>query len=527
MAERSSSAGWFALVAVFCSGFMGAQTAPEPAAANTVSGQVIDGSSGVPIVRALVQVRGAAQLTGGEGRFTLPLPVSGLGLVTARKPGYYDSPAETGSIPVSVSAAEADRPVTVRLFREAVITGTVLTRGSEPLPGIRVEARRILFEEAGPRLVTAGVTQTGFDGQFRLTVPAGDFLVQTLYTPSSLETGLAVAPAVFPGGAAAGTTFHLGNGETQSVPLRVVTGRAYTVRVHVEGLTEGQFPRFLVRFPGGTAASLPARFDRATREALFRLLPGSYRLEITTWGPDQRMFGSLPIQVPDHDIAGLAVALTPVPSIPVELLVEHAARSPAQPGADAQDPRPQQLGLSLQSVEWEENRPGSVLLRTSPDGAAAFDPSPGVYRLSGSESSRWRVQSASFGSTPVLGRPFTVAAGAGSETLHVVVSDESGSLRGVTRLAGTPGGGFVVLLPLFPSATPRILLRADTQGIFSASALRPGSYQAVSFEFSPSQDLTDPAVLRSLGAAVRPVTITVGEQATVDLDAIAGEGRPR
>ena len=525
--RRSGSGAGLLFALAVCGGHRApAQTAAPSDEPSTISGQVVDGTTGLPVPRALVQMNGAAQLTGGEGKFTLALPSSGTGYVTATKPGYYESPANMGAMPVQVPAAQADRPVTLRLFREAIIAGKVNSTTGEPLPGIQVEARMVNFGNgASQRLLIAGVARTDSHGQFRIPVPAGDFQVETMYNPSSPETGLAVLPAAFPAGAAGSGTFHLGNGETQSVRLRAATGPAYTARVRVEGLVVGQVPLFRVHFPDGTTASLANRYSRETGEATLRLPAGSYQLEIMTTGAGRRMFGSMQLDQPSHDVVGLSVSLTPVPAIPVHLRVEHAARQETDSNVQSVDPKPQQLGLTLQPAETEENR-GAAALRPGPDGTMVFEPISGVYQLMAGQNRNWYIRSAAYGSTSILGRSFTIAAGAGAETLEIVVSDDAGSLTGTSKVAGTPGRSFVVLVPMFPSATPRVLLRSDN-GSFSASALAPGSYHAVAFEFWPSQDLTDPAVLRDLGTAVQTVTITAGEQATLDLQAVPGDGRPK
>jgi hypothetical protein len=57
-------------------------------------------------------------------------------------------------------------------------------------------------------------------------------------------------------------------------------------------------------------------------------------------------------------------------------------------------------------------------------------------------------------------------------------------------------------------------------GSFNFPFLPPGTYQAISFENRHSLDYRDPKALAPFSTYVRSVTITSGNKATLDLDAV-------
>ena len=66
-------------------------------------------------------------------------------------------------------------PVELRLYPEAILTGTVVGPDGVPLPRISVVAERRYFDDTGHRWMMVGQNQTDSHGIFRIPVQAGDY----------------------------------------------------------------------------------------------------------------------------------------------------------------------------------------------------------------------------------------------------------------------------------------------------------------------------------------------------------------
>jgi hypothetical protein len=160
--------------------------ASPPAAAQLVTGQVMEEGTGAPVASAMVHLldtegmRAASMPTDGAGRFTLQAPASGTFRIDAVRSGYVS--AETPSFEVNEGAvvtvpalhlvaddqALENLPVPGRM-----IMGRVVAEGfDDPLPSVLVRALDDRHEG-----VDAAMTDAS--GRFRLRVPdAGTYRVE-------------------------------------------------------------------------------------------------------------------------------------------------------------------------------------------------------------------------------------------------------------------------------------------------------------------------------------------------------------
>jgi hypothetical protein len=154
------------------------------------------------------------------------------------------------------------------------------------------------------------------------------------------------------------------------------------------------------------------------------------------------------------------------------------------------------------------------------DREASIKPTPGTYRFSAHNSGQWFVKSATYGTTDLLRQNVTIAAGAGSSPVLVTVSDQTGGLQGTTKQNGVPTPSWLDVIPTMPSAVPLYTMRSNMDGSFSFSSLPPGTYQVIAFESRHSVDYRDPKVLAPFSTHLRNVTITSGNKAAVEVDAV-------
>ncbi|HXU07776.1 MAG TPA: carboxypeptidase-like regulatory domain-containing protein, partial [Blastocatellia bacterium] len=125
---RLFSSLFLLLVAAFCS----AQIDSPEEQKFTITGTVVNALSGEPIKRALVEVyaqQPRAIMTDADGRFQFETVQRGSYSVQARKPGFFsESEITRGRRNPPVLLNNGNQSVTIKLYPEATISGTILDR---------------------------------------------------------------------------------------------------------------------------------------------------------------------------------------------------------------------------------------------------------------------------------------------------------------------------------------------------------------------------------------------------------------
>ncbi len=530
---------------------------PDPV---TVSGQVINSVTGVPIPRALVRLNALAMLTDHEGKFRFE-QVTGLQFgqntsafvnLQVTKPGYSSSndPMDPGNQPVQVD--QINTPLVLRLYPESVITGTVIGPDGEPLAHVGIQVRRSVSDESGRHWVQMGGNQTDVHGDFRVAVPAGDYRLETRYVARNGGGSEAVMPVSIPASSGASTPqlIHMRNGEEQHFDLHPVIRKTYAVPVNIESAGERGFPSVTARASDGSTFNIGVSLNRGPGHATISLPTGTYSLSARTQNQDGMEVAETRVTVTgaasEAETAGITLRFVPIPAIPVELLIDPAATSDNtsgsgsyQSGSSQTSSRtngssmlmptsaqnvpttPQQFGLMLQRVDQDDEEAMTMVnLQQRRDGPAVFMAPPGTYRLTARAQGRWYVRSASFGTSDLSSENLVVAAGASSATIRLVVTNQTGSLQGTIKLNGQPANSWAYLISTTPSVSPVITLRTNSSGTFSNSYLPPGTYRAIAFEHRHAVDFSDPAALDAYSIYVQSVTITAGNQSTLNLNAV-------
>lgn len=185
------------------------------------------------------------------------------------------------------------------------------------------------------------------------------------------------------------------------------------------------------------------------------------------------------------------------------------------------NPTPQQFGLSLQRVDQDdEDAQANIGLQQTRNGAAVFTAPPGTYRLMARGQGLWYIRSATFGTSDLSTENLVVAAGAGSATVHLVVTNQTGGLQGTVKMNGVAASSWIYLISTTPSLTPVLTLHSNSTGNFSNPYLAPGTYRAVAFERRHGADFSDAASLDAYSAYVQLVTVSAGNQSTVNLNVV-------
>ncbi len=508
-------------MAVIAPAQMSSGSASDSDATVTLSGQVLNAVSNLPIARALVRINGRAILTSYNGKFEFGQVSDPSGFVQVSKPGFYASIEPGGSSGVFMQTSHVSTPLVLRLYPEAIFTGTVTEPDGDPLDHVVVSARRSMFNSSGHTWIPVAQAQTDSHGRFRLPVPVGDYKLVSMYIPQINGTENAVLPVTLPAETSSNTSgfFHIRSGEEQQDNLHPVVSRAYAVTATFDSAVERGFPRIIARSSTGSAISLPVHFSRSDEDGAFKLeLPsGTYTLIASVRSPDGIVEGETSVTVADHDVSGVVFHLETVPTLPVELQVDGAATS------DNPQPSLMQFGLMLENSEADpDDFSFPVPLTAQRDGAMSFTASPGSYHLRArNNQGAWYIKSASYGVSDLLQQEFVVAPGAGGIPIRVTVSNQTASLQGTCTLSGVQAACWVYLIPTAPSASTVFTVRSNEQGIYNYTHLPPGSYQAIAFEQMHSVDYGDATVLAPYATHVRAVTVRAGEKPTLDLETVS------
>lgn len=499
--------------------------APSAAAPVTVSGVVVNAVNGTPIPRALVQIGGRAVLTDHDGKFefdqftgnavvALRQPL-GAGSVQVTKPGYYASLEPNGDGGTYLSSSQMSEPIRLRLYPEALLTGTVTAPNGEPLRSIQVRAMRRVFDETGDRWYQAGFAQTNARGQFRIPAPAGEYRLETLYLASNPSDNDVVMPVSLPTNSSDSTSnsIRIRSGEEQNFDLHPAKGPAYVVSITLEPSTG--YARIRARTGGVSFQVNPMSTGDGTYR--LRLPSGSYTLHATRYGPDGQQVADTNVTVADHDVSGVVLRFSQTQALPVEIRVDPSTSD------NAAAPNLMSLGLMLRSTDLNEDQNFAVFPQQQKDGVVTFHAPPGTYRLQARDAGQWFVESATYGDRDLLRQEMVIAAGAGGGPIELTVSNRTGSLGGTTSLEGVPCNCWVALIATTPNATPVINhIRSNSTNGYRMD-LAPGTYQAIAFEKRYSADFANSAALAPFASHVRMVTIHAGDQATLDLDAVPEE----
>jgi hypothetical protein len=491
----------------------------SPSSPITVTGIVTSATSGLPVSRALVRLSDRAVLTDHDGKFEFDqFSASNTATLQVTKPGYYSSAEGDTTGSTVLRADQMTSTISVRLFPEALLTGTVTTADGVPLPQVMVSAQRSLYTDTGHQWMRVATNMTNSHGEYRLAVPPGDYRIETGFSPRLRDTGKVVLPLTVPAisSSIASGTVHLRGGSEERFDLHPVVSQAYPITVHVESTLDRAFPALTARANDGTI--LPVNMARGAPDGDMRIeLPsGTYTLMANQNMGDVSAYGETTLTVTDRPASGVVLRMVSVPAIPVELIVDAGTTSDKAP------PVIQQLGLVIESLHDVPSRGGGYSTGpvTSRDRETYFHAPPGTYHFQARNTGQWYVKSATYGATDLLQQDLAIAPGSGSAPIVVTVSNQTGSLHGSATLNGIATTLWVYLIPAGPSATAVYSARSGSDGSFDLPNLPPGSYQAIAFESKHSANYRDPKAMAAYSTYMHSVMVTAGNRASIDVVAV-------
>lgn len=494
-----------------------------------IAGRVVNAVTGAPLARTLVQIGSHAVFTDQEGQFQFQQPGQPVSTLRLTKPGFSMSPEQMDGPAEGAFYGTDPSSLTVVLWPEALLVGAVKTADGEPLPHVSVLVRRSIFDEQGHHFQVTGQRQTDSHGQFRFAVPAGDYRLETQFSPRGFERQQAVLPYAFPLHTSTGTAdaLHVGSGEEQHIELRPGTSNTHAVTLPLEAGDEGRPPQITAHTSDGTSFAVNASRLQDSGSLRLDLPSGTYSLHATQYSREGIQFGESSVTVPDHDISGPTLHLSSLPNIPVEVIVDTSTTQASSAGGGRLSdtaPSAMQFNLALQPIEVDSTSMFQFGIRPTQqrDSGATLAAPPGAYRLTASIGGGWYIRSASSRGADLLHENLVISPGSSPSPITLVVSNQMGSVQGTVKLSGVSSACWVYLIAASPALPAVIVGRSDSSGRFSIS-LPPGSYHAVAFPFRHSANLLDPAVLNRFSTHVGVASVSAGSSSNLDLDSVSAK----
>lgn len=489
--------------------------AANPSSA-VLAGVVLNAVTGAPVYRALVRANGRAILTDHEGRFQFDqIPSSGSVTIEVRKPGFYFG-SEWSTSSRTLRLDQAGSPVVLRLRPEALITGTVTAGDGTPLPRTPVSALRSIYNQTGHQMVSIGQAVTNARGEFRISVPAGEYRVQTNFSPRLPGSSDAVLPVAYPTDPYG--VVHVASGSEEHVELHPVVSRTYPVRLKVESNQEQGFSSFLMA-KATDGSVFPVRMMRdessGSGEVMVALPPGTFTLIGYSNRGDQMEYGETSVTVGGSEGAGFVLRLSSVPPVPVQVLVDPESTSDKTP------PTAQQLGIVLENVQSDRMGVFPFPSTARQTQETTLRGAPGTYRLASRAYGQWFVKAATYGTTDLLRDPMTISWGAASGPIVLTISNRTGGLQGTTQLKGAAQPAWVYAIPSAVGSVPFYETRSNADGTFHFPYLPPGTYQVIAFEDRSYANLADGKTVGTYSTYAHGTTVLAGETATISLDTVA------
>ena len=508
--------------------------------AGSISGRVVDASSGQPLAAATVQISRLSSQTGSaplpqvvtndRGEFSFTNLPPGRYDLSARKNRYiglsYGQRAGSGMPGVSISVTDA-RQVTdliLRLPVASVIAGAVTDTRGEPIQGAGVQLYRLQWRNGERDAVQISSAATTDDrGQFRVfgltpgeyivaasTTPAVRSLPYTTYFPGTPVPALAVPVTVGAGEERNGVNFQL-----SAMPLSSVTGTVTS--------TDGKsMPNIRVVAIDATSAltGVLTKQTYSTATGAFRfdgLAPGRYQLH--AW--DDRSTGPLTrfgigeiITAAGNPVDDVSLVLREGDTVSGALIV-------VGPGSLLEDPR-----LTLLPLDKATAVTARIDSRLNPDGRFSFQGvMPGRYLLTASTpTAGFLITSVRLGGREVGDRAIDIRQA--TEGLEVRMSSKSGSVSGtVFDSSGRPTSDLLAII--FPAdeeywlpTSQRIkIARPGDDGGYTFRSLPPGSYRIGVVTDAEPGEWFAPSFLKKITPASIAVLIQGEDNKTVDLRA--------
>lgn len=542
-----------------------AGTSDDSSQQRSIAGQVINAISGSPIPRALVRLNQRAVLTDHEGRFEFKNaapdapPSSALNQsspisLTVEKPGFFGSNGMqrfSDVLDLNPAAGENAAAITLRLYPEAIISGTVQGADGGPVSRGAVQLRKHAIVDGRKQWQIVFQSRLNAEGEFRFAdLTPGDYSVVTelqgerIFTKNGQEGYL---PEHYPPSLSGDdiASLHLSAGQTVSLQLAPKHERYYAVNGHVSGNNSGRFGRFQVQTGDKEILSIQSNFNPQTGNFRMMVPNGSYEISAIfsqlggggggglngTGAIGTGMYGTAQVTVSGHDVEGVSITLQASTTIPVVVDMQQVASSSNNTFGDrininGQTASPlNMVNVQLVPVTFSGNQQPLWSRREKQDDQATLsipNVTPGRYNAVIHAAGPWYVKSITCGSLNLALEPLTVAPSAGSDPIRIVLQNDVGRVKARILSNGQPAKGYFYLIPADPSATPLQQFSGmnsrTNSGSYTFPFLAPGNYLAVAYDRPHDLEYRNPEVLRQLSFVAKSITVPPNGETDVDVE---------
>ncbi len=500
----------------------------------TMSGKVVDGRSGQPVARCVVEINPTTQrtaslsvMTGDDGHFVFRGLAAGKYQLSAAHRGYLTQSYqahESFSTAVAVGPGLASDDLLFPLTPQSIVYGIVTDEAGDPIRRARVR----LFADRGQDGIRSTLSRQGTTtddlGKYELAeIPPGNYYLAVTAQPwyahgvgelHFVEPPQARAADEAPDSAldvAYPTTFYpnaTDSGEATPIPLRggehlemnmtLNAQHALRLRVPVPHVEGGNFNITLAQSIFGIPETVTTGIQ-ANQDGVLEIdgvLPGRYDVTL-------QLFGNTPNAGPTHFSADVAAGATTFSEAET---VDEVTVTGKVSGLEGKVP---QAGIALLSRHPQHN----YYAQLDDSGGFSVKVPPGDYEVIGHIPRNYLARVASE-NAPVHGRMLEVKSGA-SPTLAIAAGTGYGTIEGFVTSGSQRPGGVMVLLAPEDAKDNQILFRrdqSDSDGSFSLNNIIPGRYRLLAIDQGWDLAWNDSNVLSAFVSKSIPIQVHEGEK---------------
>ena len=486
-----------------------------PQAACSISGSVLNAINSEPLKKVqltlsnTVSESSSTATTDEAGTFCLAGAEAGTYELVIQKRGFVQS-GQT----LTLSAGQTATGRTVRLAPQGVITGRVIDREGDPIPGVTVQAIQSHSMGVRERYSVSGSSVTNDLGNYRIYgLNPGRYYVAgayrselgyaAVYFPNVQEASRAVPVDLPAGGEAAG--LNLTVSEIHALKIRGTVHSASGLPV--KGIIIVAAP--CDAGPLNRATTTVQKSDGAFE--LHNLSPGCYILAADSFAGGIRYSARIPITVADHNIDDVKLSLVGPVQMTGRVRIEGTAEFPFRQVIVNLEAR-----FSKLTASGAPSEAGKLLLNNIV---------PEIYELNVVVPDGYYLKSAKYGEADVLRSGLDLSHGANGP-LELEIGADGGRIEGsVADGEGRPiDGARVTLIEEVRSGPSRQKITVtDAKGVFNIRGIAPGDYKLYAFRNLDASALQDPIYVRQVESQAKPVSIHEHGVENLQVKAIATE----